>query len=291
MLGKLIKHEWKSTYKICGALLLFMVATTVLAGLSFHTPMWRVIFEEKYQTGFVPTPLDFAGLMSLMFYILSMVGVVWGIIIYLGVHFYKSMYSEEGYLTHTLPVTSHQLLAGKLLIAGIWYLLVLLVMILSILSLVFALFGVAFNAQTQGMSLWRFLSENMGQIMSELHRIFDFNVTGQIIMYIAMLVFGSFTSIMSLYGAVTLGQLFAKHRVMMSIVSYFAISMVTQIVTSIVTMPVTIASTRRMIEHPGTVTTMPTVPTSLISLAVSIGLAVVLYFVSNYIITRKLNLE
>ena len=127
--------------------------------------------------------------------------------------------------------------------------------------------------------------------MSELRRTFNFNVAGQIIMYSAMLLFGSFTSIISLYGAVTLGQLFAKHRVMMSIVSYFAISMVTQTVTSLVTMPFTIASTRRMFEHPGAAASMPTVPTSLIGLAVSIGVAVMLYFVSNYIITRKLNLE
>ena len=293
MLGKLIKHEWKSTYKICGALLLFLVVMTGLATISFKTPMWGVLFAEKQKSGFVPTPLDFAGLMSLLFYVLSMVGVIWAIIIYLGVHFYKTMYSEEGYLTHTLPVTSHQLLCSKILTAGIWYLIVLLVMILSIFCLAFALIGTAFHASTEGMNLWKVLAEHWDEIAAEFHKNFRFSMMGNVAVYAAMLIFGSFTSVTSLFGAVTVGQLFGKHKVMMSIVSYFGISMITNVITSIVSMPVTISSTRKMFENPSSQVNLNLsgIPSSLISIAVSVVVAVILYFISNYIITKKLNLD
>lgn len=293
MLGKLMKHEWKSTYKICGALLIFLVLMTALACISFRTPMWSMAMRDSNMTNFVPTPLDFAGLMSLLFYILSMVGVVWGAVIYLGVHFYKTMYSEEGYLTHTLPVTSHQLLLGKILTGGFWYLLVLLVMLLSVFCLVFSLLGVAFSASMDGMSLWQYLAEHMDEIVAQMNTIFRFNLARNLIMSAVMIIIGAFTSVVSLFGAITVGQLFGKHRVMMSIVSYFAISVVSQIVNSLVTLPFSIANSRRMISHSyGWVNTDSfSISTSLISLAVSIVIAVVLYFVSNYIITKKLNLD
>ena len=111
MLGKLFKHEWKNTYKIGLLMVLIMIGVTVFGCASFFTPLWVNGFQNSF-TGKL-TPIDILGIVFLIFYVISIIGVTYGILIYLGVRFYKSMYTDEGYLTHTLPVTSHHLLLIK----------------------------------------------------------------------------------------------------------------------------------------------------------------------------------
>ena len=46
MLGKLVKHEWRSTYRM-GCLMLFItLMVTFLGWLSFQSPMWRQLRED-----------------------------------------------------------------------------------------------------------------------------------------------------------------------------------------------------------------------------------------------------
>ena len=40
MLGKLLKHEWKSVWKIPTILLCVLMGLAVLAGLGFASPIW-----------------------------------------------------------------------------------------------------------------------------------------------------------------------------------------------------------------------------------------------------------
>ena len=109
MLGKLIKHEWKSTYKM-GCLMLVVIALiTVFGWLAFQTPMWKSLSRNDFSFGW----LDIFGFLTLMMYVLLLVGVNFGILIYLGVRFYKTMYTDEGYLTHTLPVESTSCLSAR----------------------------------------------------------------------------------------------------------------------------------------------------------------------------------
>ena len=44
--------------------------------------------------------------------------------IYIAVRFYKNLYTDEGYLMHTLPVTPRQLLVSKLTVGSLWSFLV-----------------------------------------------------------------------------------------------------------------------------------------------------------------------
>lgn len=284
MLGKLIKYEWKATYKICGALLLFMAIMSIAGCASFYTPMWKYAFNDSRINRV--SPLDILGVFTLLAYILSIVGVIWGMMIYLGVHFYRTMYADEGYLTHTLPVTSHQLLAGRIIVSGLWYLLVMVLMCLSFFGLAYSLINAAYSAYGGGESLWAWITRNWDTI----NWGFSVNTIGDIITYFLMILVTPFTSVTILFGAITLGQLSAKHKVMMSIVSYFVISFISQMLVGLLSIPLTVSSTLSSLynSHYSGGLYMPTYA---LTIGVGVVLSVVLYFISNYIITKKLNLD
>lgn len=286
MLGKLIKYEWKNTGKICGALILFMVLMTVLGCLSFCTPMWSGMFKNDF-TGF--TPMDVVGFLSLFLYIFALIGVSYGMMIYLGVHFYKSMYSDEGYLTHTLPVTSHQLLISKTLVAALWYLLVAILMIVSVVCLVLTVAQRAMAAQ--GLNIFEEVAASWGEIAQAIETMLGGSLLKEVVFYVLQIIVGTFSSVLILFGAVTVGQLSSKHKVMMAILSYFGITIVIQVVSSLVMVPITFRTTQTMIEEANVTFSMATMPTLVVATVLNLVVALVMYVLSNWIITRKLNLD
>lgn len=285
MLGKLMKHEWKETYRLFGAGLLFMLAMTVLTGVGFGTsPLIKNAFGNGRVTGI--GMLDVMWILSLIMYVITLIGLAWGSLIYLAVHFYKSMYSDQGYLTHTLPVTSHQLLISKILISGIWYLIIGVSMAVSGCILVTIIAGMALKGTDVTVS-WRMFREFFDQMFPGT------NWFAQIILYVIQIIIGSFCSLIVLFGAITLGQLFSKHKVMMSFVCYFGINILESIVASLMAIPLGIVTSRRIVESQGVSMNfnLSTEPLQMMPTLLSAAFAVTLYFVSNYIIKRKLNLD
>ena len=133
MLGKLIKHEWKGTYRMGCLMLGAMAVVTFLGWLSFQAPVWKSM-NGGSQASF--GWLDIFSMFTVMIYAMLLVCVTFGIKVYLGVRFYRTMYTDEGYLTHTLPATKNQILASKILVSGLWTLFILLSVYLSLLLLV-----------------------------------------------------------------------------------------------------------------------------------------------------------
>ena len=113
MLGKLIKHEWKAVWKVPALLLGILMIIAAVAGLTFALPIW--------DSDWIGLPMS--GIMLIMMFYVAMIGVSLGIVIYLAVRYFKNMFTDEGYLTHTLPVTSRQLLISKVMIMSVWELL------------------------------------------------------------------------------------------------------------------------------------------------------------------------
>lgn len=287
MLGKLMKYEWKNTWKLCVSLLVFIALITVLGCVSFRTPMWRAAFGEGEVQRV--TPMDLMGVMTLVLYVFALIGAVIGTLIYMAVHFYKTMYSDEGYLTHTLPVNSHQLLVSKLLVSVVWYLLVMLLVMISGLSLAATVLTIAMRAE--GIDIWQEISRNWDTVKRWIDSLFGWPSAADVIITLIEMIISTFASMMLLFGAITIGQLSSKHKVMMSILSYFGIAIGAQIIGSIVSMPFAYYNTKKLLESAGVSLMETGHSTSLAATAVNVILAVILYLLSNYIITRKLNLE
>ena len=103
MLGKLMKHEWLSTWKVPTALCIYLGILTILGCTSFVSPLWQSDnMVVQVIAGF-----------SIFIYILSLIGICIAIFAYFVVRFYRNMYTDEGYLMHTLPVKSWEHILTK----------------------------------------------------------------------------------------------------------------------------------------------------------------------------------
>ena len=276
MLGKLIKHEWKSTYRM-GCLLLFItLIVTFLGWLSFQSPMWRQMSGDYYRVSF--SPLDFLSIVVLIMYFFMLVGITYATQIYMGVHFYRTMYTDQGYLAHTLPVGKHQLLGSKILVGGLWVLFVNAAVILSGMAVMGSMLGAVIPEEYAWSEIWRELSPVLGDFFS----IFGLDSGLYFTFMILSAVLGPFVSVAILFGAVTLGQLFNKARVLMAILCYVGVCMLNSLIASAVQSMVAFSAWEYgTVVHAG----------MYCSLIVQALAAVLLYFASYQILTKRLNME
>lgn len=288
MLGKLFKHEWKATCKV-GILMLILIAVVTFFGwLAFQTPMWQQLSDETYY-GKLST-LDVLSIVTLIMYAMMLVGVTYGTLIYLGVHFYKTMYTDEGYLTHTLPVTKNQLLVSKILVSGIWNLIVSAAVILSVCGLLIFMISAVMPAGLTWGDIIEAFEENWDVFMSVLKDELGVNLVQWIVLMLVTFLLTPFLSMIILFGAISIGQLFTKHRVLMAIVCYGGIMILSMVVSSVVQSVTSMHSLNSMMQE--TIALNNYLNASMLSGAIqNIVMAAILYFASYLVISKKLNLE
>lgn len=264
MLGKLIKHEWKSLYKMGCLMLGAMAFVTFLGWLAFQAPVWN---------GHSSSWLDIFSFLTLMIYVMLLVCVNFGTIIYLGVHFYRTMYTDEGYLTHTLPVTKHQILISKIFVSGLWTMIILLTIYLSVfllgLSSIIALvpYDMSFAE----------LLDGIGRFLVELELELDFDGVRLLVTGALITLTGPFLTMTILFGAISLGQLASKGRLLMGVLYYIVIVVLEQLVTALLR---SFAGSLGMYVNINLDS----------GFAVNLVTAAALYMVTHFVISRRLNL-
>lgn len=289
MLGKLLKHEWKSTWKVGCLMLLGLLLVTLFGWIAFQAPMWQSMVNDSYYSGF--SMWDLFSLGTLFMYIIMLIGLSYGTIIYMAVRFYKTMYTDEGYLTHTLPVSKHQILVSKILNSGLWYVLVELGVVLSVCALVFSMVGAFLPEGYTWSDVWEKMDAEMLRYINEsFQEIFGMTVNGYFGMVLLISLITPFCTMIILFGAISLGQLFTKHRVLMAIVSYVGISVVANIISSMVQSAFSVSLMRDYISDNALAGGYMNV-TIWSSTLLSVAEAVALYFVSYYVTSKKLNME
>ncbi len=294
MLGKLMKHEWKSTYKVGLLMALLTVGITFFGWLAFRAPMWSAASAgadgdlELGNVALIGTGLlDVLSVFTLLLYVILLVVIVVGTVVYFAVHFYRTMYTDEGYLTHTLPVTKHQLLASKILVSGIWEIIILAMTYLSLFALVMS---AVMTVMPDGYTLKEFLEQvgnGFGLLRELLEEEFGLNFLVYKIILLVVTLIGPFVSMTTIFGAISLGQLFTKHRVMMAIVSYIGICVVNGILGSIVDSIAGSAIFRAGNEDFGAYFDVSIWQGVIVNLLIGVAM----YFVSHFVTTKKLNME
>ncbi len=290
MLGKLMKYEWKSTYKVSCMMIAVLAATTILGVLAIRPIAGGALERYMRESAGLLSVVSIAFMvLSMLLYVIAMVAVSIGSNVYFGIHFYKSMYSGEGYLTHTLPVGKHQLLCSKILVGGLWMILIIIAMLASVLSLVvFSIPDINFAD----------LLETIGHLFTEVDRILKqelgLSLTFYGVVVLVSYLVMPFLSMAILFGAISLGQLFHKARILMAFVFYFGIVIVESIgkslFSSVVNMRTFSSAMDTVAEASHAIQT--TFNMQMIStFVVDIVVAVLLYLASWYVISRKLNLE
>ena len=203
MLGKLIKHDLKALYRLMIPLHLLVL----LAGLGVRFILNIQLYDKIPNAMF---GLLIAG------YILIMTIVPFVTVFALCWRFYKNLFTDEGYLTLTLPVTPNQHLLSKLISGIIWMLFDSAALILCIVLPV---------------TIPDILAQS-DQILAEMDEVLEMSsVTFFTLMFVIGLV-SCVVNTLFYYVCIAIGQLFSKHRLIAAVIMYFAISTVLSTLTS-----------------------------------------------------------
>lgn len=207
MLGKLMKYEWKATWKLLLSANILTVVMTVLA---------RCMVSLMDQAGHSDFRMvDFMAVMVLFTYVGSMFAVCIGTTIYLIHRFYTSTYGDQGYLLHTLPVDTHHIIIAKVLVSAAWV----------TINIVFIYLSVIFLLATSS-EILHSMMEGMVDVIEYLgaEKISLFTVVMTLIAFI----FSIFARVLKVGACISLGQLSSNHKLMLSFAWYVGIYVVEQ---------------------------------------------------------------
>lgn len=194
MLGKYIKHEFKETGKLMIPLNLVIIVFT-LFGVLF---LGSRLFESP--------AMALMAVACLILYIFSLIAIFIVAYVYFTVRFYKSMYASQGYLTHTLPLSTGSILNTKILISLFWILVTVLFTFLSVAALIFTAFR-----------------QEWGKMFIDIDAsLVQDSLIGFLIPYFFLLLVGCLEQILMIYASLSIGQLFRQYRILASIGIFFA---------------------------------------------------------------------
>ncbi|MCK3905048.1 ABC transporter permease [Streptococcus suis] len=178
--------------------------------------------------------------------------------------FRKNVYGRQGYLTMTLPVSSHHIILSKLLASLVWYLLAGITIILSI--------GIVLAVLMLGSE--EFVIPELQTLIQQL----DWSV---IFAHLFYSLIESTMGILLIYFSISVGQLFKDHRLLFAILTYIGISIVVGVFGTLVF--------TNYLENLYNAA-LPLYPSPILAL-INIILAFAYYFGTHYIMTKKLNLQ
>lgn len=210
MLGKLLKHEFRATARFMWVIYAAMLALS----LGSH---FALRYMDRSETYFLLRVL--ATVVTVLWVIALIFGTVMTVVLMIH-RFYKNYLTDEGYLMFTLPVSIPSLVFSKLIVAIVWVILTIFVMMLGI--------GLAVMDSS-------FLKEAM-ELVRQLVQVSTaqeaLHATGMMAEMAAVVILGIASSVMQFYAAMSLGYGFTGHKGLWSVVMYFAISVVFQIIGS-----------------------------------------------------------
>jgi len=202
MLAKLLKYEFKATSRTFIPLYIVLLVFAVIN---------RIITPEKIlisSNSFIIK--DILAVVGITLYIGLILAVVVVTLIIMIQRFYKNLLGNEGYLMFTLPVQSWKLIASKVITSLTWSVLSFFITITSLVIVI----GPK-NIVSGIRDMLAFIQKSMGG-------------AGFVILPIYGLL-AVVSSILTVFTAIALGQLFSRHRVIASFGMYCAIYAVYQL--------------------------------------------------------------
>ena len=292
-----MKYEWKNIWKAGTLMLLGMLVVTVIGCVVLRMPGGVVtgLLDNNdinaTQSWFVLSSF----VATLILYVIMLLASTWGMLIFLGIRFYRSMYTYEGYLSHTLPVTANQLFLSKVLVSGVWYLFITIGIGISVVALIVSLMTGLLNigelssvlTQYNG-NIWEFMADAFYELGRTYEEEMGINLSHYVITLLLTYVAGPFITMVTLFGALTIGQLSSKHKGFMGILAYAGLTILSSIIGSTVQSAFMFGTNVMSSSGGFSVTTNMAYDINVIT---SLLIAAIMYGVSYYIMNRKLNLD
>lgn len=271
MLGKLLKYELKATARWFLPLYIALITLTLLNKLTMIIELPDLLVFNLFRV------------LLIFVYVLVIIFTTIATLILLIVRFYKNLHTDEGYLTHTLPVKPSAQLNCKILSGCIWTVSSFFMQIIS-LFILFVGEGIFTEVADVFAEIGEFLKD--AGLMDNL-------IVTLIIFAITMLI-SLLYSLLMMYCSISLGSLFNKHKIIGAIFVYFVISFVVQLF-GMVFMAVGIDSPilHDLVEVEDF--SVEIFNFMNIMMILSAGLTMIcnaiFYFLSHFVISKKLNLE
>lgn len=269
MLGKLLKYEIKATARLFLPLYLTIVVFAVIN---------RFFLAMHYAREGAFSFFSIGMSISMIAYVTLMIGLVVMTLLVLIQRFYKNLLGDEGYLMFTLPVKSWSHILSKLIISMFWTIASSIVAFCSILLI--------YPKNIITPELINRLIMAFNQIRQEFGiSTYFVGIEGVVLVLLTLA-----TSILTIYAAIALGHLFNKHKLLASFGMYIAIKIGSEIITTAVA---AIFFNQAMFK-PDTAlipSTMLVNGILLFSILFNGAFAAGYFYLTNYVLKKKLNLE
>lgn len=265
MLGKLLKYEFKATARI------FLPLYGTVVVLALINKIFMPLDKEAFRIPQMISMSVYCILVAAMFVMTLIVTIQ---------RFYRNLLCDEGYLSFTLPVKTHSHIDAKMITTFVWSVLSVFVMALSILIMA--------ADQNTFVHIGRFFAE-----LSQAYLQYGFPLVMLTLEGIVLLVVSSLSGIVELYAAISIGNLVPKHRLLAGFGSYIGFGIVQQIIISIF-MPEVTPWLRSYFGsfHINNQFPIERAATAMILLlAYCLVTGLVFYFLTEWFLNKKLNLE
>ena len=290
MFAKLLKHEWRATRGVIGLLCVIILISGLTIGsaasfmLRAESASGNTImhYDSRYGSTALPEEADDEGMSDstmVLCVLLVMAGVIAiavctaASLFFVIYRFYKRCFTDEGYLTFTLPVNNHQILLSSITNC-IFCELLTFVAAAAAAAIIGGMFLLALNS-TQTI-VWADVWVSWEEVWQQLVDSFRKNADQLALAGFSSIV-GSFSELILLMVAVTIGALIAKkHKLMAAVGVYYGIGMVQSFVMSMVMVNATTSeNVNALLASPG---------------IMGLTLSVCGYFLMHWLISKKLNL-
>lgn len=206
-MSKFIKHEFRATARlVLPILLIFVVSALAMSAIQ----------KIPYAPGAIYAVLAMIMVVSLM-----AIAVI-GLIVIIS-RFYRNTMSNDAYLTMTLPITEHELIWGEIITNILWVLIVSAVLFVTAI-LVMQISGMMDFLEHPMSTYFTALKMFNEELVENGVSVFGIVSVGIQAVLCAIVAFIAYC--MHFYCSMAVGQLFNKHRILMSVLAYIAIRVI-----------------------------------------------------------------
>ena len=280
MMGKYLLQEIKSGWRVPSIFAVVSVCLTVVAAVEMYFLINSDIMYEA--PGVIQTVLILFQVMYFGFLVIANLIVLY----YIPVRFYRQSYSDVGYLTHSLPVSKPAILGAHVLSGALWMLVMFAVDVFA-----FFLIGSGVGGAEFLRSRFEFVFGALWRELRSFVRVAGAPSVLLMLIGILAAVVSPFVTALQSCCAVSLGQMFEKHRVAGAVLMYFVLNFIVGLVNQTVFGVFTVFGDYRAAYNRPQQMVWYLIVGGAILLLIQIVECVVFFLISVNRMTKKLNLE
>ena len=277
-LGKLIKYDFMDASKL---IIPFYIGMGVM-GIVIRV-FWFILLNEKIDER-VRISTGVFQFMSYFGYVIAIIGIILMTYYAVIIRYYRSIYGNEGYLTNTLPIETYEIILAKLLTFFSWF----------VVNGIIIFFTFWFIIPVEGIFKANIFRP---EVLREIEMFLRHSVgTALIIGIISMLVM-TIEKILFLFLCVSIANMVKSYRILTGVGAYIILGGVINLIKRMI-LTVSYIFDIKNYSNSYNNTDLETLRTfeyifntNLGLIFISIIFSIILFFIVNYLLKNKLNLE